>query len=122
MPAAGGCGVKGWCSSMPPWPTVTADDCGISCQAPGRSANGSETITRSSFVSGATRGFSGYSRRTDSTSAEANSDRAGPSVAYRAAHSYLALRLLGYPAVRNYLGSWKEWGDRHDLPIETPGR
>ena len=42
--------------------------------------------------------------------------------AYRAAHSYLALRLLGYPAVRNYLGSWKEWGDRHDLPIETPGR
>jgi thiosulfate/3-mercaptopyruvate sulfurtransferase len=41
---------------------------------------------------------------------------------YRAAHSYLALRLLGYPALRNYLGSWKEWGDRLDLPIETPGR
>ena len=40
---------------------------------------------------------------------------------YRAAHSYLALRLLGYPRVRNYLGSWKEWGDREDLPIETPG-
>ena len=39
---------------------------------------------------------------------------------YRAAHSYLALRLLGYPRVRNYLGSWKEWGDRDDLPIETP--
>ncbi len=39
---------------------------------------------------------------------------------YRAAHSYLALRLLGYPRVRNYLGSWKEWGDRPDLPIETP--
>ena len=37
---------------------------------------------------------------------------------YRAAHSYLALRLLGYPRVRNYLGSWKEWGDREDLPIE----
>ena len=30
---------------------------------------------------------------------------------YRAAHSYLALRLLGYPKVRNYVGSWKEWGD-----------
>ena len=40
---------------------------------------------------------------------------------YRAAHSFLALRLLGYPKVSNYVGSWKEWGDREDLPIETPG-
>jgi len=39
---------------------------------------------------------------------------------YRAAHSYLALRLLGYPRVRNYVGSWKEWGDRDDLPVEIP--
>ena len=39
---------------------------------------------------------------------------------YRAAHSYLALRLLGYPQVRSYLGSWKEWGDRVELPIEIP--
>jgi thiosulfate/3-mercaptopyruvate sulfurtransferase len=38
---------------------------------------------------------------------------------YRAAHGYLALRLLGYPRVRNYTGSWKEWGDREDLPVET---
>jgi thiosulfate/3-mercaptopyruvate sulfurtransferase len=37
---------------------------------------------------------------------------------YRAAHAYLALRLLGYPRVRSYTGSWKEWGDREDLPIE----
>jgi thiosulfate/3-mercaptopyruvate sulfurtransferase len=36
---------------------------------------------------------------------------------YRAAHTYLALRVLGYPRVRNYLGSWKEWGDRTELPI-----
>ena len=40
---------------------------------------------------------------------------------YRAAHSYVALRLIGYPRLRNYIGSWKEWGDRDDLPIETPG-
>ena len=38
---------------------------------------------------------------------------------YRAAHGYLALRVLGYPKVRNYLGSWKEWGDREDLPVES---
>lgn len=37
---------------------------------------------------------------------------------YRAAHTYLALRLIGYPRVRNYLGSWGEWGNRMDLPLE----
>ncbi len=41
---------------------------------------------------------------------------------YRAAHAYLALRILGYPNVRNYTGSWKEWGDRLEAPIETPRR
>jgi thiosulfate/3-mercaptopyruvate sulfurtransferase len=40
---------------------------------------------------------------------------------YRAAHTYLALRLLGFPRVRNYTGSWKEWGDRDDLPIDRVG-
>jgi thiosulfate/3-mercaptopyruvate sulfurtransferase len=41
---------------------------------------------------------------------------------YRAAHSYLALRLLGYPRIRTYVGSWKEWGDREELPVEIPKR
>ena len=39
---------------------------------------------------------------------------------YRAAHGYLALRLLGFPRVRNYVGSWKEWGDRLELPVQIP--
>jgi len=41
---------------------------------------------------------------------------------YRAAHTYLALRRLGYPNVKTYTGSWKEWGDREDLPLEITRR
>jgi thiosulfate/3-mercaptopyruvate sulfurtransferase len=35
----------------------------------------------------------------------------------RAAHSALTLRMLGYPDVRIYDGSWEEWGNRDDVPI-----
>lgn len=41
---------------------------------------------------------------------------------YRAAHAFYALKLAGFPRVRNYYGSWAEWGNRDDLPIDHPVR
>ncbi|HEY8477229.1 MAG TPA: sulfurtransferase [Chloroflexota bacterium] len=38
--------------------------------------------------------------------------------AVRSAHTFFALRLIGYGRVRNYDGSWAEWGNREDTPIE----
>ena len=34
----------------------------------------------------------------------------------RSAHVYFTLRLMDYPSVRNYDGSWQEWGSRADTP------
>ena len=39
----------------------------------------------------------------------------------RSAHTWFVLtRLLGYPRVRNYDGSWTEWGSLVRAPIEKP--
>lgn len=38
--------------------------------------------------------------------------------AYRAANTFVALRLLGRENVRVYLGSWGEWGNMPELPVE----
>ena len=38
----------------------------------------------------------------------------------RAAHTYFTLRLLGYPDIAVYDGSWEEWSSREDSPISRP--
>jgi thiosulfate/3-mercaptopyruvate sulfurtransferase len=35
----------------------------------------------------------------------------------RASSTFLALQLLGFPNVRNYVGSWQEWSTHSELPI-----
>ena len=37
---------------------------------------------------------------------------------HRSAHTYVALKSLGYPRVRGYPGAWSEWGNDSSLPIE----
>jgi len=38
---------------------------------------------------------------------------------HRSALSYLMLKYLGYEKVRGYPGSWSEWGNRTDTPVEN---
>ena len=38
---------------------------------------------------------------------------------HRSGLSYLAMKLLGYTNIKGYHGSWSEWGNREDTPIEA---
>ena len=38
---------------------------------------------------------------------------------HRSAHSSILLKCLGYQNVRAYPGSWSEWGNAEDTPVET---
>ena len=37
---------------------------------------------------------------------------------HRSSHSYIMLKNLGYKKIRGYAGSWSEWGNSKDTPIE----
>ncbi len=37
---------------------------------------------------------------------------------YRASNTYVVLKMLGYKKVKMYLGSWSEWGNLNNVPIE----
>ena len=39
---------------------------------------------------------------------------------YRSASTFIALKSLGYPQVRNYVSAWGEWGNRDDSTIVIP--
>ena len=38
---------------------------------------------------------------------------------HRSAHTYMVLKSLGYERVRGYPGSWSDWGNAADTPVET---
>jgi 3-mercaptopyruvate sulfurtransferase SseA len=38
---------------------------------------------------------------------------------HRSGLSYLVARLLDFPRIRAYPGSWSEWGNRTDTPVAT---
>lgn len=38
---------------------------------------------------------------------------------HRSAHTWLALKALGFERVRGYPGSWSDWGNQTDTPVEN---
>jgi len=39
---------------------------------------------------------------------------------HRSSHTYIVLKSLGYENIKGYPGSWSEWGNDPNTPIETP--
>lgn len=37
---------------------------------------------------------------------------------HRSSHTYIMLKVLGYPRIRGYAGAWSEWGNLPNTPIE----
>lgn len=37
---------------------------------------------------------------------------------HRSAHTYVVLKYLGFRRIKGYPGSWSEWGNRSDTPVE----
>jgi thiosulfate/3-mercaptopyruvate sulfurtransferase len=37
---------------------------------------------------------------------------------HRSSHTYVVLKSLGYPRIKGYPGSWSEWGNLPDTPVE----
>jgi thiosulfate/3-mercaptopyruvate sulfurtransferase len=37
---------------------------------------------------------------------------------HRSSHAYIMLKNLGYTRIKGYPGSWSDWGNRSDTPVE----